>query len=100
MNKTKDITLTSGEVVTSGELVRYVARNGGWHVGTLVKKVGKELVIQPGKTYAKRARRNIWVALSNVEKLPPKIVYAMQGLSAVSQAPTGLEPSNVEQQQW
>ena len=70
MKKTKDITLASGEVIITGELVRYVARNGGWHVGTLVKKVGKRLSIAPVESYTHHERRNIWVALVDVQKLP------------------------------
>jgi len=69
VRKVKDIVLTSGEVVIPGEMIRYYTTHG-WHTGMLVKQVGKELVIQLGDTYAKRARRNIWVAIADVEKLP------------------------------
>lgn len=68
MRKKKDIQLAYGEVVVPGETVRYYTTHG-WHIGILVKQVGKELVIQPGDTYAKKARRNIWVAIADVEKL-------------------------------
>ena len=54
----------------------------GWHTGEPVPALGRVAQI-----------------VADGDELE-MIVYAMQGLSAVSQAPTGLEPSNVEQQQW
>ena len=75
MRKKKDIKLANGDIIIPGELVRYVSHNGGWHVGTLVKQAGKELVIDPVAAYrkVKGKRWNVWVPISDVEKLGKKI---------------------------
>lgn len=76
MRKKKDIELANGDIIIPGELVRYVSpHNGGWYVGTLVKQAGKELVIDPVAAYrkVKGKRWNVWVPISDVEKLGKKI---------------------------
>lgn len=73
MRKKKDIKLASGDIIIPGELVRYVAHNGGWHVGTLTKMVGKMAAINPGVTYALKTKRNVLVPLSDIQKLSNKI---------------------------
>lgn len=72
MRKTKNIQLANGDIIIPGELVRYVSHNGGWHVGTLVKQAGKELVINPVAAYrkVKGKRWNVWVPIGDVEKIP------------------------------
>ena len=73
MRKKKDIELANGDIIIPGEIVRYVSHNGGWYIGTLVKQVGKRLVIDPGYTYDRKKKRNIWVTISDVQKLGKKI---------------------------
>ncbi len=74
MRKKKDIELANGDIIIPGEIVRYVSpHNGGWYVGTLVKQAGKRLAIDPGYTYDRKKRRNVWVPISDVEKLGKKI---------------------------
>ena len=78
MRKKKDIELANGDIIIPGEIVRYVSHNGGWYIGTLVKQVGKRLVIDPGYTYDRKKRRNIWVAISDVQKLPMQTLQGAQ----------------------
>jgi len=83
MRKTKDILLASGEVVFPGEMVRYYTTHG-WHIGMLVKQAGKRLAIKPMHRITNdKERRNAWVAIADVEKLPPESAHIPASKQAV-----------------
>jgi hypothetical protein len=72
--KKKKVVEIPPEIPQVGELVRYFTEQG-WHIGTLVKKVGKRFVISPVAAYhkVKGKRWNVWVPLTDVQKLPPRM---------------------------